>query len=415
MLSKIQKFALYLFCFSISFEEWQPLVGGGDLSVPKILGLIYLATLLPEIKQFVSVKGIKSYVLPVWLFFALLTVMGLINVNSVSDSFFNQSIFQCILLFWFLVNHARKDPLALEKGLLAFAIGPVVVAAFFAVGIGVEDQGGRVAIFGTNQNETGIKACISIMVLLATVVQNRLKLGKSRLLLLLALPLLVNLLLATGSRVAAISITLAVVIGVLLLKTRNFSVKIVTILLAVGGFIYALNSPYTELMSTRLTNSYESGDLAGRDVLWQRLVPLMSSNMFWGVGETGYQRHIVVIRFGQDSPHNVFIEVMCYVGAVGLAIFLFYLFMISKASYRAYRKRGVILPLMIMIPMLGVLLSGQLLTKKLGWLAFAYVVSACLFDAAGKNTQESLEDRAAPAGQPTGQNILAEVFSPRYR
>src|SRR5674536_9643 len=84
-------------------------------------------------------------------------------MNDVSKEFFNISIFQNILLFWFLVNHARKDYLILEKGMLFFAIGTIVFAIMYLVGYGVEYEEGRLTMFKENQNTLGINMCIGII------------------------------------------------------------------------------------------------------------------------------------------------------------------------------------------------------------------------------------------------------------
>ena len=49
-IKQVQRFALYLFFFSINFEVWDPFNTDGFFSVSKLTGLIYLFTIIPQIR-----------------------------------------------------------------------------------------------------------------------------------------------------------------------------------------------------------------------------------------------------------------------------------------------------------------------------------------------------------------------------
>jgi len=135
----------------------------------------------------------------------------------------------------------------------------------------------------------------------------------------------------------------------------------------------------SETLVQRLSRSYEEGDLAGRDLIWQRLYPLIESNPILGVGKTGYHYFSQMIYGGRKSPHNVIIEILCYTGIIGLIIYLLFLFRVFKKGYQDYKTEGLLLPLLLIPPVLGMIVSAQILGVKIGWVIFAYIVGSSVF------------------------------------
>jgi O-antigen ligase len=387
-LRTFQRLSLYLFLFSINFETWDPLNTDGSFSISKLTGLLYFASLLPDARALLNTQGLRHVLRPAWLFFVVLTLVSLLNTNDVSSRFFDASIFQCIVLFWILVNHEREDPLVLEKGMISYALGSAVTALLFEAGIGAVYVEGRVSILGENQNTIGIKMVISMAVFLLAIIQNRLKLGPRRWLFLVPVPIMMHLMAETGSRVAFISYALVFAGGIVLLRTKNISRKVGIMAL---GSIAALFTGFVLVQSgvlgTRLENSLEGGDLAHRDMIWESLEPLIEQHPVFGVGETGYAHYTALTYGGVKSPHNVFLEVLCYSGAVGLFCYGLYLFQVAKYAVRSYRRSGYLLPLLLLVPIMGELVSGQMLWIKTGWVVFAYMLSSSLFTAVPQHQQ----------------------------
>jgi len=382
MLSKIQNITLYLFFFSINFEVWDPFNTEGFFSISKLTGIIYFLTVLPQIKQFLATKYIKPVLGPVWLFFILLTLISLININPVSSSFFDFSIFLNIVLFWILINHERKVPGILARGLFSFALGSIALSVlyYFGVGVEVEYYEGRLSLFGDNANIIGMRMSISVIILLLTIVQNHFYLNKIRFLLIAAIPLMLKLMAETGSRIAFISFAVMFSLGVLLIKTKKTWHKL--IVLVFGGILFAAIIQYvtdSEVLMFRLLKTYEKGDLAGRDIIWQDIIPLIKENPIFGVGETGYAAYVQQFFRSAKSPHNVIVEVLSYTGILGLFTYLLFVFRSCIFGWKAYKFKKNILSLLLFIPVLGLLLSGQILTNKIGWAIFAYATASGAF------------------------------------
>ena len=129
----------------------------------------------------------------------------------------------------------------------------------------------------------------------------------------------------------------------------------------------------SEILIQRLLQSAEGGDLAGRDVIWRALLALIYDNPIFGVGKTGYAYFTQINFGGLTSPHNVLLEVVCYTGLFGLILYLTFLFRIGKSAFINFKVSGMLLPCLLLIPVAGFILSGQLLGVKIGWVIFAYV------------------------------------------
>ena len=337
LLNQAQRSALYLFCFSVNFEIWDPLHSGGFFSAAKLAGIIYIATIAPQFQQFIRTDKISSVLAPIGLFFIFLTMVSLFNVNYVSSTFFNFSIFLNILFFWLLINHVRYDYLILERGLLSFALGSFALALLYSIGVGVEYVGERVTIFGENQNAIGSKMSISIVVLLIAVIQNRLKFPWYRYLLLIPLPFLLRLMAETGSRIAFIQLVMSLIIGGILFKTNNIRGKayvfaIGIILLVIMGIVLL----QSDIMMKRLFETAEDSALGGRSKIWNGILPLIFSNPIIGVGETGYEYFSMITFSKINSPHNVILELICYSGIIGLTIYLVHIYQICIRGYQSY-------------------------------------------------------------------------------
>ena len=375
-IKKAQKIALFLFFFSINFEMWDPFNTGESFSIAKLTGIIYLMTVGPQVMEFIRIDRLRSILFPLWIFWGLLFFMGIININELFSDYFYFPLFLNIIIFWLLINHERKDYMVLEKGMIWFALGSVTLALLFFAGIGVEYVEGRVSIFGDNQNTLGIKVTVSTIILLIAVIQNRLNLGWIRYLFLVPIPFMLYFVGETGSRVSIISFTLAFIAGSILYKTKAYLTKIGMLIgSAIALILIGVLLMQSEIIIERMVKTSSSGDLGSRDMIWKTILPIIKENPILGVGKTGYDFQSVLLFGIPRSPHNVFLEILCYTGIVGLFIFLAFIFQLFKRSYQTYKKNGWLLSLLLIIPILGMFFSGHILGTKICWVIFAYMVS----------------------------------------
>lgn len=378
-LSKLQQILLNLFFFSINFEIWDPINSGGIFSISKFSGLLFFVSLLPDIASYIRISEKHNIIRVLFLFFIYLTIINMFNINSYDNSFFNLTIFQNIFLLLLLVNFERKHPGSLNKALLTFAYGSLLLYVFYYLGFGVERTefgGGRVSLFGDNENTIGIKMSVSIIIFWSFFKKSKYLLINKIVLYLIPIPLLFTLLLDTGSRVSLIAVFLAGLVSLFLEKNGSKLKRIIGIVLGIFLLFFTLEFVMnSELMGSRLENTMQNGALAGRDQIWSRVLPFLNDNIIFGAGTTGYTEYSYY-EFGvKKSIHNVFIEVFIYTGIIGFLLYNYFIYGLLKKSYFAFKITNNTLGLLLFIPIFGLMLSGQLLNVKLGWLVFAYAAS----------------------------------------
>jgi O-antigen ligase len=376
-MDSLQKYSLYLYCFSLNFEKWDPFNTGVDFLFTKITIVIILLLSLANLKKLYSIKKIKRYTSSIFLFFMLLTFMSYNNRTLIIPEFFNLPFFLNLLVFIIVINMGRNDPQTLLRCLYFFSISSLIMTLLYFGGMESESViENRVTVFGNNQNEMGLNLAISILIFLSFIFEDNLKSRKFKYLLYIAIPLMLIFLVRTGSRVAFICLFTGVITFFLLKqsKIKGTKIFIVFLLIFVLFFIWDLYLKNSYL-AERLFLASNEGDLSGRDIIWAASFEIILKNPFMGLGETGYANQIEPILNYFSSPHNVIIEVLCYTGIIGLTFFLFFLFSIINCAIRVYKIKQEILPLLLLIPIIGMILSAQILGTKIAWVIFAFIIS----------------------------------------
>lgn len=378
----LQRLTLLLFFFSLNFEMWDPLDTGGYFSLSKLTGIFYLVVMIPAILQFRTPREYLPVMRSIGLFYLLLTVVSFTHILVDYTGFIDKTILQNIIILWIMINHEAVDRHILEKGMLSFAIGGIVLATLFNLGIGLEydPTSYRTSIFGDNANNVGMRMSIASIIILTTVFQNRLKTGNIRLLLLAGMPFVFSSMIGTGSRVAFIAFLLAYFTFVLLYRSDRKWEKPAMVFagLLVMLFMWIYLQTH-EVIIERLIQTIQDGDLSERDVIWKRILPIWWENPFFGVGVTGYD-HIVWSASGRYvSPHNVIIEILCLTGIAGLLLYMTFFLQVARIGYRVYSHYSFLQPALLLIPVLGLLLSVQLLQVKIGWCIYAYIVGNAIY------------------------------------
>lgn len=383
-LINLQNFALYFFCITLHFEFWDPLHTNIDFFFSKVSIVFYLLTAMVSFRRFFAFVRARDVLYPIVLVFCAQSVVSYIYRNELFSTFFDFPFFLNLVLFFLLVNHSRVDLKSLERGLLAFAFGGILFSLFYALGLNVDVNAdaileGRVSLFGDNQNAIGVRISMTLFILITYLLKKDItKWSLVRFASLVFLPILLSLLSATGSRVAILSFFLGVVITFILRKPRalhNPLLKyLVGVVLTCSVALYFISN---DIFSTRLADAVISGDTSGRDFIWSVLFDLVLKNPFFGQGTTGYAYNSYLTFNGIASPHNVIVETLCYTGVFGTVLFLLFIYRLSRRAYKSATNADV-LPLLLLIPIFGVIMSGQMYYPKFIWVAFAYIVSRSL-------------------------------------
>ena len=372
-MSKLRFLLFYLYCFSIPFQSWNPFNSENDFLITKITTSLYILASLTNIKSNFSIKFDKSIF---WLisFFLLLTFMNYINQNAFTNRFLNTPFLLNILVFILAVNHDLKNKgNIILRGSLFYIIGIIIITIMFFLGINNETNlEGRDTIFGMNQNSLGINLVIANLFILILTYYNKLNFNFGRGFYIIAFIMINVFIVGTASRIAFISLFLSFFVF-FTFKGKSF----------IGKLFYAINILLISFLSyslfftnnylfTRLHSSFIKGDLSSRDDIWILALDFIYQNPYFGFGETGYIYAYSFLPQEYSVPHNVIIEILCYTGFVGLFLFFkFFVPILYKCLYAL--KKGDRSSIVLIIPIIGLILSGQIFHLQIVWLIFAYI------------------------------------------
>lgn len=380
---KISNFLLIVYFFSINFEMFN-LYGIG--SPARLAGFLYFFSILPYIDKFLSIRHILKYIIPWIIYFTLLFIVSLLNVNEYSSfsQIFDTTFLFNLLLFIALINHEERQPGILEKGFLSFILSNCLMTVLYFFGIGVTYDLGRVSVFGDNENAIGIRLSIALILFFYfSLIKSNLKKIRLFVILLLA-PLMLRFLIDTGSRSAFFSLIGALAVGTVFRKTKRISQKILTLSIGIVLVVYAGKlMQETEAFTKRINKIEEDGLIASRQEVWTLALNIIEINPVFGVGKTGYTKHSFNFENKYRSPHNVFLEVWAFSGMIGLLSFIFFIYSISAKSFYLF-KQNKILPSLLLFPIFAMLITGHILGTKIIWAIFAYIISSKL----SKNYEE---------------------------
>lgn len=387
---KLRKVIIFLVGLSIPFNNVGIDFAGRSWSLGLISSALYFFTLFSEFGKFPRVfKLYGKYLLTIICFAFILFLFNTFNINQYGTPIFPTSLILCCLLLYILLLHEMINNGVIRVAMYGLVTGCIFMALFYITGVGVEiGEDSRLMMFGENSNELGIYMSLASIILISDwIVLDTFNLKLFRFIWFVPLILTVILLLSTGSRVAFISFLLSVIIYVILFKSYNRVFKIfIWIISGLALFIiykYLLSSE--SVIIERLFSTIDEGNLSGRDQIFESLWPYVLQNLFGGVGQTGYVDlskealgKVSVIggtTYGY-SPHNVIVEIILYTGILGLLLWTIFWRNIVKSAVYSFRRRQNLLPLLFLIPILGCVLSAQILTAKWAYLVYAYIITS---------------------------------------
>ncbi len=373
---------LYVFVFSLNYEMMDLFGLGIPYLTTKITISVLLLASMIDGSEYFSIARWKEYTFPLLAYFVLLASVNIMNTGDGNTPWFELEFFLNILIFIVMLNYSSHEPQILLRSLVVFAISGMVLTLLFYLGLGTSSPlEGRFAMFGGNANDAGLKVCIALLILVVIIWDNPLQMSGKRYGLLIAVPFMLGFLVATGSRVGFLSFVSGVFVFLYLRFSGRKTRKVPLVLGAFAAGIviwwFALRDSF---LFQRLIATAESGDVSARDMLWTTIMDISGENVLWGIGKTGYMQKIDLLFKGFVSPHNVLLEILIYTGVVGIIVFGVFLYRVLRTAYQHVDRGTRSLPLMMSMPLLGTILSGQLLEHKLYWFLMAFIVSRWQID-----------------------------------
>lgn len=366
----LHKYIVYLYVISLFFETCDFFNLGIDFLTTKISVVLLLLSSCINFQIFLNLKFLFKPVK--WLFFFFLYALVIsfhnrsgLNINILNIPFLlNIFILVVLLCSEFYISGLLMNSLLLA----AFVNFCLLFFYFFDIDVTYLDD--RVTILGINQNYLGLISCVSFFVVLLSSRFKKKSHINRNLVNLFILIFLLFLIIKTGSRVAFISL----VIGIFVAMFSSFNIAkliirslVIMPILGISYFLFLDKS----LIIQRIFDTVKDGDLSNRDWIWVQLFDVVKNHYLFGIGWTGYKELI-----GNDSPHNVLLEVLAYSGVFGLICFLLFLVdLIKSAKSRIVNEKLRSIKLLVLIVLIGLLLSGQWFDQKIVWIYIAFIFS----------------------------------------
>lgn len=372
---RLKIFVLHLFMFSIFFENWKPF--NVSFTILKIIGILYLLLSLFDLKNF-SLKQSKSIILPLivlWLWLIFRAMYNTSEINTVDV--FHFTFLQNIILFWLFVNDIINKPSIVKSLIFSYILGVGLLGVLILLGVGVDTNpfyfSNRITFFGANSNSIGNWSVIGIIFILGIFVTKIHFSILTKFLMLSLIPLLISVILSSGSRGALLSLA----IGVLVLFSGFRSKIYLKILYFFIGFIslnYSIDLiENSEVMSKRFALFLESGDDV-RLSIWKDALQIIYDNPIFGIGYTGYENEMN-LRYGYFlDTHNIFLYFLVSGGLIALFIYLFILKNIFIKILSNNFRNTILLPLSLFVAYLSIVFkSGGIINDKSTWLLLGLI------------------------------------------
>ena len=248
-LRRIQRFALNLYFFSIHFESWDPFQMGIDYLITKITIVFYLIVCIPNFKKFRYLKAYTKFIIPILLIFTIQTISGFRNQTTFYSEYFSMVLFLNIVIFLLMLIHFHRDRMAIINALKYFAFGGIFLTLFFVLGIETDTsfgEEGRLTVFGVNHNMLAVNMSIVFIIIFYQFFLNKRLNRLLRNIYVIFIPLIIMFIASTGSRSGVLSLMMAILLLVLVNKSKDVIKRNIIIVLGgiffIGTFLYFINN-----------------------------------------------------------------------------------------------------------------------------------------------------------------------------
>lgn len=393
---KFRLFAVFLVGLATAFNTFAIHVGGRPLSAGLLAVALYFVSLLAlPIRRNVSVcaNNLGKYIMLPIVYVLLLSMMNVVYYNG-SSAIFPFAVFMDWILFVALLAHSVDDSRAIDFCLYGLSLGAIILSVLFFFGIGVEvnitREGDRLSMFGSNENVLGIFQSISSCVILNLFIfEDRLHLKILKWLFIIPLVLSASMVFATGSRTALLILLFVYGCSILTLNTSKKFLKFLLIVGGIAAFVYGVGRflASESVIAQRFLITLQEGNTGGRTDIWIAYLKYFPNHPILGVGNSGMIDIAKVNGVGTTditgsitalSPHNVLVEVLMTTGIVGLVIMSIFWKNVWMAAYRTIKYYRYSMPLILSIPIIIVILSGQILGEKYAWIVYAYTLACSM-------------------------------------
>jgi O-antigen ligase len=422
--------AFYVFIFSLLFE-WpeRPI----PMEIPTLIGFIYLAfTLLqPKVLYRYFPKELWFYAVYV-LFLALLC--GFVKWQEDAIRLLTLMV-QIFFLMWSGYNLMRYERI-MKTALITLVISCSALSVMQLLGVAATqwefyDAGSRTSVLGQNPNNMANNISLGLVALMGFAFGRNKTSRRARYIAAPLAAIMVGAIIDTGSRGAVIALGIGFAAFTVRGKTLWAKAKSLVIVLAILGVLVC-----AVLLTPSLVSRYEQtlngNQMSGRENIFPTAWGMFKDKPFigWGPIDNKYElgRRLQIMYGGPVSPdgskdtHNMLLEILTSTGLFGTVPLLICIILCLLAAWRARRGSQGALPIVMVITVILINMSGNWSASKLDWLMMACALASAnpLLAvrprlAAANPTSPPRSPHATPAHVTQGQVGRASSATNAYR
>ena len=421
--------AFYVFIFSLLFE-WpdRPI----PMEIPTLIGFIYLAfTLLqPRICYRRFPKELGFYAIYVCCF-ALLC--GFVSHQDDAIKLLTLTV-QIFFLMWSGYNLMRYERI-MKTALMTLVISCSVISVMQLLGVAATqwefyDAGSRTSVLGQNPNNMANNISLGVVALMGFAFGRNKTLPWAKYVAAPLAVIMVGAIIDTGSRCALIALGIGFAAFAIRGKTLWAKAKSLVIVLAVlGGLVLAVLQ--TPSLVSRYKQTLSGNDMSGRENIFPTAWGMFKEKPFigWGPIDNMYElgRRLQIMYGGPVGPdgykdtHNMFLGALTSTGLFGSIPLFTYIILCMMAAWRARRGSQGVLPIVMVVTVILINMSGNWVASKLDWLMMACALASANFLhtvrprlAAANLTSPPRSLHATPAPAHVMQGQVGEAGSAAY-
>jgi O-antigen ligase len=376
--------AFYVFIFSLLFE-WpdRPI----PMEIPTLIGFIYLAlTLLqPKVCYHRVPKELCFFAVYI-CYYALLCGFVMRKGDAIKLLTLMVQIF---FLMWSGYNLMRYERI-MKTALKTLVISCSAISAMQLFGVAttqwdVYDVGSRISVLGQNPNNMANNISLGLVALMGFAFgRNKTSLRAKYVAAPLAV-IMVGAIIDTGSRGALLALGIGFAAFAVRGKTLWAKAKSLVIVLAVlGGLVLAVLQ--TPSLVSRYKQTIYGNDMAGRENIFPTAWGMFKEKPFigWGPIDNMHElgRRLQIIYGGSVDPngakdtHNMLLEILTSTGLFGTVPLLICVILCMLSAWRARRGSRGALPIVMVITVILINMSGNWSASKLDWLMMACALAS---------------------------------------
>src|SRR5262247_4358023 len=376
--------AFYVFIFSLLFE-WpdRPI----PMEIPTLIGFIYLAFTFLQPKIFYRRVPKELCFFAVYIcYFALLC--GFVRRQGDAIKMLTLMV-QIFFLMWSGYNLMRYERI-MKTALMTLVISCSAISVMQLLGVAATqwefyDAGSRTSVLGQNPNNMANNISLGLVALMGFAFgRNKTSLQAKYVAAPLAV-IMVGAIIDTGSRGALIALGIGFAAFAVRGKTLWAKAKSLVIVLAVLG-VLVLAVLQTPSLVSRYEQTLNGNNMAGRENIFPTAWDMFKEKPFigWGPIDNMYElgKRLQIMYGGPVGPdgskdtHNVLLEILTSTGLFGTVPLLICVTLCLLAAWRARRGSQGALPIVMVVTVILINMSGNWIASKLDWLMMACALAS---------------------------------------